>query len=195
MFYLDGSGLRHRACRTRSLRPITRPLGHSRVGVCVRRKAVAAPIASSLPRRQPVVTARGMHQPTRTYRRLAQVTSASDGLPNPSSTWAAQYGPPHTRSPRAPSTPIAPTRRSPSPGSMARLDVSTSRRKRHRRQCRVPRRQAAKKRHKTGVVSRAPRGSRGAQASGTGRNTDRTGSTHQRQHQGQAQRGSKGQPD
>ena len=48
------------------------------------------------------------------------------------------------------------------------------------------------KRHETGVVSRVPRSSRNAQASGTDRNTDRTGSTHQPQDKGQKQRGSKG---
>ena len=52
-----------------------------------------APIASSLPRRQPVVTTRTMPQPTRTDRWLAQVTTPSDGLPDPSSRWTAQYGP------------------------------------------------------------------------------------------------------
>jgi len=52
-----------------------------------------APIASSLPQRQPVVTTRTMPQPTRTDRWLAQVTTPSDGLPDPSSCWTAQYGP------------------------------------------------------------------------------------------------------
>jgi hypothetical protein len=53
----------------------------------------SAPIASSLPRRQRVVTTRTMPQPTRTDRWLAQVTTPSDGLPDPSSCWTAQYGP------------------------------------------------------------------------------------------------------
>ena len=53
-----------------------------------------APIASSLRRRQPVVTMRSMPQPTRTDRWLAQVMAPSDGLPDPSSCWIAQCGPP-----------------------------------------------------------------------------------------------------
>lgn len=53
-----------------------------------------APIASSLPRRQPVVTTRTMPQQSKSYRWLAQVITPSDGLPDPSSIRTAQCGPP-----------------------------------------------------------------------------------------------------
>lgn len=43
-------------------------------------------------RRQPVVTTRAMSLPSKTYRWLAQVTTPSDGLPDPSSIRTAQYG-------------------------------------------------------------------------------------------------------
>ena len=68
-----------------------------------------------------------------------------------------------------------------SPGTRAQPDEPTCSIKRHRCQCRVPRRPARRPRHKTGVVSRVPRSSRNAQAFGTDRNTYLT-STHQRRH-------------
>ena len=67
-----------RSYRHESLRSLRQPCGH----ISSRNPA---PIASSLPRRQPVVTMRSMPQPTRSYRRLAQVIPPSDGLPDPSS--------------------------------------------------------------------------------------------------------------
>ena len=60
---------------------------------------------------------------------------------------------------------------------MAQFDEPTCSSKRHRGQCRVPRRPAARTRHKAGVVSRVPRGSRSAQAFGTDRNTYQTNLT------------------
>ena len=70
------------------------------------------------------------------------------------------------------------TWRTPEPwGAMAQFDEPTCSSKRHRGQCRVPRRPAARNRHKAGVVSRVPRGSRSAQAFGTDRNTYQTNLT------------------
>jgi hypothetical protein len=65
------------------------------------------------------------------------------------------------------------------PGTRAQPDEPTCNSKCHRCQCRVPRRPERRPRHKTGVVSRVPCGSRSAQAFGTDRNTNQT-STHQR---------------
>ena len=73
---------------------------------------------------------------------------------------------------------MAPPGAPPEPwGAMAQFDEPTCSSKRHRGQCRVPRRPAARTRHKTGVVSRVPRGSRSAQAFGTDRNTYQTNLT------------------
>jgi hypothetical protein len=133
-------------------------------------------------RRQPVVTMRAMPQPARTFRWLAQVTPPSDGLPCPSSVGTAQGGP-FLPAPRGLGARLRLSGEPRSPGSRVHLDGSSSYRKRHRRKCRVPRRQAAQQRHETGVVSRVPRGSRHAQACGTDRNTYQTGSTHQQQRE------------
>ena len=97
-----------------------------------------------------------------------------DGLPRASRPRTAQRG----LHPPAPRGPCQPWRQPahPEPWGNGSPDGSPSRRKRHRRQCRVPRRPAAT-RHETGVVSRVPRGSRNAQAFGTDRNTDLTDDT------------------
>ena len=67
-----------------------------------------------------------------------------------------------------------------SPGTRAQPDEPTCSSKRHRCQCRVPRRPERRPRRKAGVVSRVPCSSRNAQAFGTDRNTNLT-SAHQRQ--------------
>ena len=91
-------------------------------------------------RRQPVVTTRTLPQRIRAYRDLSQVTTPRDGLPGTSLSQTTQHGLP---SPALCGSP-QPSRLTGAPqslGSMAHLDGETSHRKRHRRQCRVPRRQ------------------------------------------------------
>lgn len=80
-------------------------------------------------RRQPVVTTRTTPQPTRTYWWLARVTTASDGLPDPSSSRAAQRGSPSARFPNGRRLTSRATRAPQSPGSMAHLDGTASSRK------------------------------------------------------------------
>ena len=122
----------------------------------------SAPIASSLPRRQPVVTTRTMPQPTRTDRWLAQVPTPSDGLPDPSLCWTAQYGPSTCPLPAGSVQRRAAEAHLRTLGqglnSMASLptgstiDADTA--------CRGGKQYS--KRHETGVVSRVPRTSRHA---------------------------------
>ena len=145
------------------------------------RPALAKPCANRVvtTRRQPVVTTRSQPQRTRAYAGLPQVTAPSDVLT--------------ARQNRRPCNAICPGPsfaghvsrgaiwRTLSPGTRAQPDEPTCSIKRHRCQCRVPRRPARRPRHKTGVVSRVPRSSRNAQAFGTDRNTYLT-STHQRRH-------------
>ncbi len=91
-------------------------------------------------RRQPVVTTRTLPQRIRAYRDLSQVTTPRDGLPGTSLSQTTQHGLPLPAlggSPQQSRQLDAPQ----SLGSMAHLDGETSHRKRHRRQCRVPRRQ------------------------------------------------------
>lgn len=140
-----------------------------------------APTASSLRRRQPVVTMRSMPQLTRTDRWLAQVMASSDGFPEPSHCWIAQCGPPTCPLPAGPVQSRAakahPRTLGQGLNSMALLptgstiDADTA--------CRGGKQQS--KRHETGVVSRVPRISRHAWACGTDTNTYRTGFTHQQQ--------------
>jgi hypothetical protein len=122
----------------------------------------SAPIASSLPRRQSVVTTGTMPQPTRTDRWLAQVTTPSDGLSDPSSCWTAQYGPSTSPLPAGSVRSRAAKAHLRARGqgliSMDRLptrsaiDANAA--------CRGGKQQS--KRHETGVVSRVPRNSRHA---------------------------------
>jgi hypothetical protein len=126
---------------------------------------------------QPVVTTRKWPQPSWADHRQQLVTARSDEL--------------KARRIRRPCNAICysplsaghvsrgATWRTRSPGTRAQPDEPTCRSKRHRCQCRVPRRPERQPRHKTGVVSRVPCGSRNAQAFGTDRNTNQT-STHQR---------------
>ncbi len=125
-------------------------------------------------RRQPVVTTRALPQRTSVLPGLSQVTTPRDGLPGASRPRTVQRG----LHPPAPRGPCQPWRQPahPEPWGNGSPDGSPSRRKRHRRQCRVPRRPAVT-RHETGVVSRVPRGSRNAKAFGTDRNTDQTDHT------------------
>ena len=121
-----------------------------------------APIASSLPRRRPVVTTRTMPQPTRTDRWLAQVTTPSDGLPDPSSCWTAQYGPSTCPLPAGSVRSRAAEAHLRALGqgliSMARLPTGSA--IDANAACRGGKQQS--KRHETGVVSRVPRISRHA---------------------------------
>jgi hypothetical protein len=121
-----------------------------------------APIASSLPRREPVVTTRTMPQPTRTDRWLAQVTTPSDGLPDPSSCRTAQYGPStcplpagsvQSRAAKAHLRTLGQGLNSMAPlPTGSTIDADTA--------CRGGKQYS--KRHETGVVSRVPRTSRHA---------------------------------
>lgn len=150
--------------------------------------SIPAPIASSLPRRQPVVTMRSMPQPTRTDRWLAQVMTPSDGLPDPSSCWIAQCGPPicplpagsvQSRAAKAHLRTLGQGFNSMAPlPTGSTIDAYTA--------CRGGKQQ--NKRHETGVVSRVPRISRHAWACGTDKNTYRTGFTHQ-QHRTNRKKG------
>ena len=91
-------------------------------------------------RREPVVTTRTLPQRIRAYRDLSQVTTPRDGLPGTSLSQTTQHGltsPALCGSPQPSRLTGAPQRL----GSMAHIDGETSHRKRHRRQCRVPRRQ------------------------------------------------------
>ncbi len=115
----------------------------------VRVRQPSAPIAASLPRRQPVVTLRA--GPI-----SAGFSSRYSPWRNPVMSSLAH----HTIQPRNAVRPSARSRRAsfdparnprtPEPWVMAQLDGLTSHRKRHRSQCRVPRRQAAKQTARTG---------------------------------------------
>ena len=122
----------------------------------------SAPIASSLPRREPVVTTRTMPQPTRTDRWLAQVTTQSDGLPDPSSSWTAQCGPSTCPLPAGSVQSRAAEAHLRALGqgliSMDRLPTGSA--IDANAACRGGKQQS--KRHETGVVSRVPRSSRHA---------------------------------
>lgn len=122
----------------------------------------SAPIASSLPRREPVVTTRTMPQPTRTDRWLAQVTTPSDGLSDPSSCWTAQYGPSTCPLPAGSVQSRAAEAHLRALGqgliSMDRLPTGSA--IDANAACRGGKQQS--KRHETGVVSRVPRNSRHA---------------------------------
>lgn len=124
--------------------------------------STSAPIASSLPRREPVVTTRTMPQPTRTDRWLAQVTTPSDGLPDPSSCWTAQYGPSTSPLPAGSVQSRAAKAHLRALGqgliSMDRLPTGSA--IDANAACRGGKQQS--KRHETGVVSRVPRNSRHA---------------------------------
>jgi len=109
------------------------------------------PVASLLPA-EPVVTTRRSSVPTRSYVALAQVTSPSDGLPDPSSSLLSRA----IRLVLCPHLAGVKKRRNGAPtnlGSRVQIDGATSYRKHHRRQERVQPRQAAKTLHATGVVS------------------------------------------
>ena len=133
------------------------------------RRHYAAPASSDDARNAPA---------DKDLRWLAQVTAPRDVLTaSIPQTVQRDLHLPAPRGPRQPERNLA----HPEPwdrwlNSMNRLATA----KRHRRQCRVPRRQTERPRHKTGVVSRVPRSSRNAQAFGTDRNTYLT-TTHQRQ--------------
>lgn len=128
-----------------------------------------------------LVTTRHMPLSSMSYRVLAQVMTLRDPLPGASHRNNRAMRFVHLPVPQRASFDLTRNPRTPEPWVMAHLEGSASNRKRPRCQCHVSGRQAAKKRHKTGVVSRVPRSARPAQAGETDRNTNRTCSTHQGQ--------------
>ena len=150
----------------------------------------SAPTASSLQRRQPVVTMRAMPQPSRSYRWLAQVMTPRDGLPDPSSTRTVQRGPSscplpagsvQSRAEEAPPRALGQWLRSMNriPTGSA-IDANAA--------CRGGKQQRNGTKREWCPESLVDPD---RLAFGTDRNTNQTGFTHQQQRKGQKQRGNK----
>ena len=105
-------------------------------------RQLSAPIAASLPRREPVVTLRAEPISAGFSSRFSPWRSPVMSSPAHHTVQPRNAVRPSARSPRASFDP-ARNPRTPEPWVMAQLDGSTSHRKRHRRQERVQPRQAA----------------------------------------------------